>query len=146
MFSPINHLTLEGLYSLKMDIVTRKQLNILIQLAESDKHFSPIEREKIFQLAEKRQFPLDVVRELIRNPEPIGSFGALSDDQKFDYLFNSIDLMLVDKKIFDSEIIFCRDIAIKLGFRKDVVDFLKEEIYNYSKDELKDVVLAKYIS
>ena len=28
-----------------MDIVTKKQLNILIQLAEADKHFAKIERE-----------------------------------------------------------------------------------------------------
>ena len=28
-----------------MDIVTKKQLNILIQLAEADKHFAKIERD-----------------------------------------------------------------------------------------------------
>lgn len=127
-----------------MDIVTRKQLNILIQLAEADKHFSKIERDKIFEIAAKRNFPSENVKELIKNPEPIESFGALSDDQKFEYLFSCVDLMLIDKRIFESEINFCRNIAIKLGFKKGVVDFLQIEIDNHSEADLKKIVFANY--
>lgn len=127
-----------------MDIVTRKQLNILIQLAEADKHFSTLERERIFEIAKKRNFPLEAVKDLIKSPEPIGSFGALSNDQKFEYLYSCIDLMLIDEKIFDSEIIFCIDIAIKLGFKKNVVIFLKDEIHNYPMTDLKRMVFERY--
>ena len=127
-----------------MDIVTRKQLNILIQLAEVDKHFSPLERQRIFDLAKKRDFPQEEVKQLIRSPEPIGTLGALSRDQRFDYLYNLIDLMLADKKIFENEIIFCRDIAIKLGFKKDVVEFLQESIYDVDFVELKEEVFREY--
>ena len=127
-----------------MDIVTRKQLNILIQLAEVDKHFSHLEREMIFNLAKKKQFPSNQVKELIRNPEPIGTLGALSSEQRFDYLYNIIDLMLADKKIFDTEVLFCKDIAIKLGFKKDVVEFLQEEIHEHTMEELKKMVFRKY--
>lgn len=127
-----------------MDIVTRKQLNILIQLAEADKHFSVLERDRIFEIAEKRNFPIEAVRELIQNPEPIGSFGALSNDQKFEYLYSCIDLMLIDEKIFDSELIFCIDIAIKLGFKKDVVIFLKDQLHSHSMVSLKQIVFDRY--
>lgn len=127
-----------------MDIVTRKQLNILIQLAEADKHFSSVEREKIFEIARKRKFPSDSVRELIKNPEPIESFGALSDDQKFEYLYSCIDLMLIDKRIFESEVTFCRNVAIKLGFNKSVVDFLQNEIYKHSDEKLKQIMFDEY--
>ncbi|MEQ8927703.1 MAG: TerB family tellurite resistance protein [Fulvivirga sp.] len=127
-----------------MDIITRKQLNILIQLANSDKHFSNLEREKIYEIARKRNFPQSEIKNLIINPEPIGSFGALSEDQKFEYLYTCIDLMLVDQKIFDSEITFCRDIAIKLGFKQGVVDFLKDEIYKHPKDSLKSMLMKEY--
>lgn len=127
-----------------MDIVTRKQLNILIQLAEADKHFSKIERDKIFEIAARRKFPQENVKELIRNPEPIESLGALSDDQKFEYLFSCIDLMLIDKRIFESEINFCRNIAIKLGFKKGVVDFLQSEINFHSKEDLQKITFNEY--
>ncbi len=91
-----------------MDIVTKKKLNILIQLAEADKHFAKSEREMIFKIARDRQFPEDVVDSLIRNPEPIDTLGALSIEQKFDYLISSIDLIFVDQKIFESELIFAQ--------------------------------------
>ena len=81
-----------------MDIITRKQLNILIQLANSDKHFSNLEREKIYAIAKMKDFPEFEVKNLIINPEPIESFGALSENQKFEYLYTCIDLMLIDKR------------------------------------------------
>ena len=103
-----------------MDIVTKKQLNILIQLAEADKHFAKIERDLIFKIARERNFSDEDVNELIRNPQPIDSLGALSLDQKFDYLMSAIELVFVDQNVFESEIIFCKNIAIKLGFKKGV--------------------------
>jgi uncharacterized tellurite resistance protein B-like protein len=128
-----------------MDIVTKKQLNILIQLAEADKHFAKIEREMIFKIARERKFPEETVTELIRNPEPIDSLGALSLDQKFDYLMSAIDLVFVDHNVFESEVIFCKNIAIKLGFKKGVIDFFIENYGKKTKDELKETALGEFI-
>jgi len=127
-----------------MDIITRKQINMLIQLAEADKHFSSMERQLIFDLAKKRNFPTDTVKELIKNPEPIESLGALSDAQKFEYLYSCIDLMLVDERIFESELMFCKNVAIKLGFRKNVVEYMQQEINNLEREDLKYEVLSNY--
>lgn len=128
-----------------MDIVTKKKLNILIQLAEADKHFAKSEREMIFKIAKDRQFPEDVVNALIRNPEPIDTLGALSIDQKYDYLVACIDLIFVDQKIFESELIFSRGIAIKLGFKKNVVDYLIENSPQKPLNELKNKVFQDFI-
>ncbi len=120
-----------------MDIVTKKQINILIQLAEADKHFAKVEREMIFRIAKERNFPEETVNNLIRNPEPIDTLGALSQDQKLEYLTTCINLMFVDQKIFESELIFCKSIAIKLGFKKNVVDYLIENINKHTEEEIK---------
>ncbi len=127
-----------------MDIVTKKQLNILIQLAEADKHFAKVEREMILKIARERNFPEEAVNELIRNPEPIGSLGALSNDQKFQYLYGCVELIFADQKLFESELIFCRGIAIKLGFKKTVVDYLVTSINEIPKDQLKTKVFSEY--
>lgn len=128
-----------------MDIVTKKQLNILIQLAEADKHFAKIEREMIFKIARDRKFPEETVTELIRNPEPIDSLGALSPDQKFDYLMSAIELVFADHNVFESEIIFCKNIAIKLGFKKGVIDFFIENYGKKTRNEFRDIALTEYI-
>ena len=127
-----------------MDIVTKRKLNILIQLAEADKHFAVTEREMIYQIARERNFPEETVTGLIRNPEPIETLGALSQPQKLDYLISSIELIFVDQKVFESEIIFTRNIAIKLGFRKNVVDYLIDNYKKSTLEELKKVVLAGF--
>jgi hypothetical protein len=129
-----------------MDIVTKKQLNILIQLAEADKHFAKIERELIFKIARERKFPEEIVLELIRNPEPIDSLGALSIDQKFEYLMSSVELVFVDQNVFESEIIFSKNIAIKLGFKKGVIDYIIEHYETKTREEFREIVLRDFLS
>lgn len=128
-----------------MDIVTRKKLNLLIQLAEADKHFARSEREMIYRIAKDRNFSEDDVNELIKNPEPIGSLGALSIDQKLDYLLTSIQLVFADQKIFDSELTFCRNVAIKLGFKKGIIDYFVENYEKKSREELRLTAMEEYL-
>jgi uncharacterized tellurite resistance protein B-like protein len=123
-----------------MDIVTRQQLNILIQLAEVDKHFAVAEREWIFKVARANDFPDEDVKDLIRNPEPISSLGALSPRQRFEYIYSCIQLVLADEKIFESELRFCREIAVKLGMKQTVVDFLVEQLPVQPKEVLSQQV------
>ncbi len=128
-----------------MDIVTKKQLNILIQLAEADKHFAKIERDLIYKIARERNFSEEIVAELIRNPEPIDSLGALSVDQKFNYLMSCIELVFADQNVFESEIIFSKNIAIKLGFKKGIVDYFVEHFGKKSAKEFKEVAIAEFV-
>ena len=128
-----------------MDIVTKKQLNILIQLAEADKHFAKIERDLIFKIAKERKFSEEEVNDLIRNPQPIDSLGALSLDQKFEYLWSAIELVFADQNVFESEIIFCKNIAIKLGFKKGIIDYFIENYELKTREEFKDVAIKEFI-
>lgn len=128
-----------------MDIVTERKLNILIQLAEADKHFAQSERDMIMRIARERNFSEKDVIELIRHPKPIDSFGALSTDQKFDYLITCIELIFADQHMFESELIFVKNIAIKLGFKKSVVEFLIQHFGKTPLIDLKSKVLAEYL-
>jgi uncharacterized tellurite resistance protein B-like protein len=128
-----------------MDIVTKKQLNILIQLAEADKHFAKAERDMIFRIAKERNFPEDKVTELIKNPEPIDTLGALSADQKFEYLMSTMDLVFADQNVFESEIIFSKSIAIKLGFKKGVIDFIIANYNDKGREEIRAIIFKDYL-
>lgn len=128
-----------------MDIVTQKQLNILIQLAEADKHFAKSERELIYKIAKDRQFPEAIVTNMIKSPEPIDSLGALSSEQKFEYLMSCIDLIFADQNVFESEILFSKNIAIKLGFKKSIIDFFVENYTIKTNEELREIALSEYL-
>ncbi|MCA6381738.1 MAG: TerB family tellurite resistance protein [Cytophagales bacterium] len=128
-----------------MDIVTKKQLSILIHLAEADKHFAKAEREMIFRLAKIRNFSEEEVNALIRKPEPIDTLDALSNDQKLNYLYDCLDLIHVDNKVFESELTFCKSIAAKLGFKKNVIDFLVDNFDKKLIEDTKKAVFDNYL-
>ncbi|GIV36154.1 MAG: hypothetical protein KatS3mg032_0533 [Cyclobacteriaceae bacterium] len=128
-----------------MDIVTQAQLNILIQLAEADKHFARVEREMILRIARERNFPEKQVLQLIRNPQPIETLGALTPDQKFEYLMSCIDLIFADHNVFESEVIFAKNIAIKLGFKKSVIDYFIENYQKKTPEEFRQIALSEYL-
>ncbi|MCS6972936.1 MAG: hypothetical protein N2044_03310 [Cyclobacteriaceae bacterium] len=128
-----------------MDIVTQAQLNVLIQLAEADKHFARVERDMIMRIARERNFPEEQVIQLIRNPQPIETLGALSPDQKFDYLMSCIELIFADHNVFESEVIFAKNIAIKLGFKKAVIDYFIDQYQKKSREEFKRIALTEYV-
>jgi uncharacterized tellurite resistance protein B-like protein len=127
-----------------MDIVTKRKLNILIQLAEADRDFAKSEREMIYRIARDRKFEEDTVNALIKNPEPIESLGALSQAQKLDYLTSCIELIFVDGKVRESEVIFSRNIAIKLGFKRTIIDYLVQNFGNTPAAELHKTILTEY--
>ena len=128
-----------------MDIITKKQLNILIQLAEADKHFAKSEREFILRIARDRNFPEDDLNELIRNPEPIGTLGALSNEQKFNYLQACVQLIYADQKVFDHELTFGKNIAYKLGFKKGALEFMMENLSTMPSEKLKSRLLTDFL-
>lgn len=104
-----------------MDIVTRQKLIVLIQLAKADHNFAPEEREFINNVAEKHDFSKAELEVLLESNESIETLGALSNVRKKEYLIDSFGLIMADGVIKPQEIIFCQNIAVKLGYHKDIV-------------------------
>ena len=140
-----NQLNLTAPILNEMDIVTKNQLNILIQLAEADKHFAKAERELILRIARDKGFPEDIVTQLISNPMPIESLSALSQEQKYEYLYTCVDLIFADHNVLISEIVFSKNIAIKLGFKKDVIDYFVPNYGKKTRQEIRSIVLRNYV-
>lgn len=104
-----------------MDIITRQKLIILIQLAKADHNFAAEERAFIQDIADRNKFPREELEELLDSTITFESLGALSKERKLEYLVDSLHLIMADGKIEPQEITFCQNIAVKLGYHKDVV-------------------------
>lgn len=110
-------------------MITR-QLNILIQLATIDGTLANKERKLIEHIANVNNIDKNQIKELLNNPEPITDLQYLSEDERFEYVYMVIQLMKVDGQVFKSEIVFCEEIAEKLGYNKKVVAELSKNIYS----------------
>ncbi len=108
----------------------KKQLNILLQLATIDQTLDQKEKKLIEHLARINNIPQREIDHMLNNLEPIKSFGVLTEDEKFEYLYMVIQLMKIDGQVFKSEIVFCEDIAMKLGYKRGVVAELSKNIYS----------------
>jgi len=121
----------------------KDQLNILVQLAASDGMIADKELRLIRTIAEANELSNEEVDELVKNPKPIADLEYLSQDQKFELFYNVIQLMKADGQVFKSEIIFCEDMAERLGYNRKVVAELSSKIYSdptitADRDKLKE--------
>jgi hypothetical protein len=128
----------------------KAQLSILIQLANVDNDFSDEERDMIFMVGKANGVEEKEIDKLMDQPEKITSVQTMSEDEKFEMLFNLVQLMKVDKEIFLSEVKYCEEVAEKLNFKKAVIAELSSKIYSdpsitSDKESLKRAII-KYQS
>jgi uncharacterized tellurite resistance protein B-like protein len=108
----------------------KEQINVLINLAASDKTVGEKEAKTIHVIAKANGMPKEDVDAMLKSPQPIGNLSGFSEDQKFENLYHLIQLMKSDGQVFKSEIHFCEEIAERLGYKKQVVAELSSKIYS----------------
>ncbi len=96
-------------------------LRIMIQLAQSDGNVSDVELDMIYHIAKSNGIPQEEIKKLLDEPEGRINPGELSNQRKFEYLYNIVLLMKVDDKLFPAEMNFCFRLATKLGYRETVI-------------------------
>jgi hypothetical protein len=126
------------------------QLSILINLANVDNDFSEDEKGMIYMVGKANGIAEKEIDQLLNNPLPMPEELTMTDDDKFEYLFNIVQLMKIDKEVYMSEVKYCEEIAEKLGYNKSVVAELSSKIYSdpsitSNKEYLKDKI-KKYQS
>ncbi|MDP4679544.1 MAG: TerB family tellurite resistance protein [Cyclobacteriaceae bacterium] len=129
-----------------MNIPIKSQLSMLIKLANIDNDFADEERDMIYMVGKANGVAEEEIDNLFDNPEPLPPILQMSEDEKFEYLYNVVQLMKIDKEIYLSEIKYCEEVAEKLGFKKAVIAELSSKIYSdpsitSNKDSLKKAVL-----
>lgn len=108
----------------------KAELNVLINLAASDKNVAEREAKLIHMIGKANGIAKDEIEKMLQNPMPIGNIDTLTPEEKFEHLYFLIQLMKMDGQVFRSEIIFCEKIAERLGFKKGVVGELSQHIYS----------------
>ncbi len=108
----------------------KEQLNVLINLAASDRNVGEKEAKTIHMIGKANGLSKEEVDNMMKSPQPIGNLHGFTEDQKFENLYHLIQLMKSDGHVFKSEIHFCEQIAEKLGYDKKVVAELSSKIYS----------------
>ncbi len=127
--------------------MVEKQLTALTLLAKSDNSIDESELNLIFRIGRANKLEDDQIQKIIDNPGNLGSLDELSEDEKFEFLYSIIQLMKADDEIFNAEIDYCNQIAVKLGYGMGAVMEIyphvhKNLVIKKEKDQLRQKVRA----
>lgn len=112
----------------------KNHLKALIQLSIIDRDFGQPEKSYVYTIGKANRVPEKEIDELV--DEVLGmkensevNFQGLLSEERFDYLYDVIQLMKIDGEVFLTEIKYCEEVAEKLGYDKKVVKKMSGRIY-----------------
>lgn len=108
----------------------KEELNVLINLAASDNSVAERESKLIHMIGKANGIPSEEINQMLKNPKPISNVSALTPEQKFEHLYYLIQLMKMDGQVFRSEVVFCEQMAEKLGYKRGVVGEISQHVYS----------------
>ncbi|MEM6829032.1 MAG: TerB family tellurite resistance protein [Bacteroidota bacterium] len=113
----------------------RNHLKALVQLSIIDRDFGQPERTYVYIIAKANKVPEaeidNIVKEVLESKENEDiNYEGLMTEERFDYLYDIVQLMKIDGEVFLTEIRYCEGIAEKLGYDRKVVKKMASRIYS----------------
>jgi hypothetical protein len=97
------------------------QMKLLINMARIDGNVGEREKNYIVNIGRANGIYPDQITALLNQHHELIIPKSISQDQGFDYLLSVVQLMKIDERMYKEEIIFCSEIANKLGYDKQVM-------------------------
>ena len=108
----------------------------LAALAKADGHIDAREMNFILAVGKKNGVNSADVQALVSGSKGASNELPTNDSERFDQIFDLVDMMLADGVVDETEMDFCIMMAEKLGFRKAIVGLLVRKISQGVKDGL----------
>lgn len=116
-------------------MIVLEQLKLLVNLSRIDGDMSGQERSYIINIGKAHGFPESSVETLFYNSHDTIIPKDLSADQRFNYIFNVVQLMKIDERLYENEIKYCAGIAARLGYKPEVMVELMLKIKTGEMDQ-----------
>ena len=104
------------------------RMKLLINLAKVDGQIADKEKNHLINIGRANGIYPDEIYPLFTQSHQVLVPGDLSDDQKFDLIFSLIQLMKLDERMYREEIVFCGQVAAKLGYDRKVMFELLSQV------------------
>ena len=109
---------------------TRAHMNMLVQLARIDGVVVQEEIDLIKQIGTDFGMSSEEISACFENPDQIGDLSTLVDDEKYELIYNMVQMMKIDGRLYKEEIQYCAKMATCLGYNEEVLAELMLKIYS----------------
>jgi hypothetical protein len=108
----------------------RKKSHIknLVALAKLDGHVTKEELGFLLKIGDRNGVKNDDVKKMILRTTTVKVTKPANDSDRFDYIYDLIEMTLVDGVMDEDEIDYCVDMSAKLGFRPAISGVLVRKI------------------
>jgi hypothetical protein len=125
------------------------RMKLLINLAKVDGQIADKEKNHLITIGRANGIYPDEIYPLFTQSHQVVVPEDLAADEKFDLLFSLVQLMKLDERMYREEIVFCGQVAAKLGYDKHVMFELLSHVRSGSMqanevDALK-VIVQKFL-
>ena len=129
--------------------MSRTHLNILVQLAKVDGVIVQDEIDLIKQIGAANGMSSVEISQCFDDPNLIDDLGELDDDEKYEFIYNIVQLMKIDGRLYKEELKYCAKMASKMGYDEEVLMELMIKMYSdteitANKESLKSTI-QKYL-
>jgi uncharacterized membrane protein YebE (DUF533 family) len=111
------------------------QMRLLVNLAKIDGKVAEREKKFINNIGRANGLDAQTLNSLFEDHDKVIILNDLTSDEKFDCIYRLVQLMKIDERMYQEEIRFCGEIAVRLGYRPEV---LAELILHVSADQNPD--------
>ena len=108
--------------------VVKSHLRQMVRLAMADGEFHKDEKKFILKVAKANDISRKDVDKIMDNPKSVDVHIPKNKDEKFDQIFDLVNLMTKAGRVTDAETEFCQELANRLGFRNIIVGDLVAKI------------------
>jgi len=126
-----------------LHMIVLEQLKLLVNLSRIDGDMSSQERSYIINIGKAHGFPESSVETLFYNSHDTIIPKELSADERFNYIFNVVQLMKIDERLYENEIKFCAGIAARLGYKPEVMVELMLKVKTGEMDQKEKETLKQ---
>jgi len=125
-----------GLFESEETKKLKSHITNLGALAKIDGHVDPSEINFIIAIGTKHGMRASEVKSLLADSSKITPQLPSNDSERFDQIYDLVEMMLADGIVDENEMDFCIHMATRLGFKKAVVGVLVRKISMGVKDGL----------
>lgn len=119
----------------------------LVALACADGSLDKNEMDLIFKIGVRAGLSPDELHRIFQRPDSIAFYPPDSFRERIEQLYDMVMVMMVDGDLHGNEIALCKLIAIKLGFKHQIIDkMVHDTVEMIAKGIAVDIALARLLN
>lgn len=123
-----------------------EQIKLLVSLSRADGEMASLERRYIINIGKAHGLPSAEIEPLFHQVHEGIISQSLTADQRFNYIFNLVELMKIDGRLYKEEIKFCAHIAGRLGYAPEAMFELLLKVQSGTMDDEAKAALKASIA